>query len=165
VKKIILSLLITATIHFVAKAQSLEFHPALSVVMDSVYGKEVLHQCSRNTPQNISKFWIPDSTDISLLENNFNKVYTLYCQKCEKQDLNTDAFQYVGIIIDHEKYIYVNAFHGNITDSATYEQKVSAKKALAKYPIVICDGGPQFWGVLFNIKTKEFSDLQFNGYP
>ena len=29
-------------------------------------------------------------------------------------------------------------------------------------PIVNCGGGKSFWGVLFNITTTEFSDLQFN---
>jgi hypothetical protein len=26
-----------------------------------------------------------------------------------------------------------------------------------------CDGGKGFWGILFNIETKEFSELAFNG--
>ncbi len=33
----------------------------------------------------------------------------------------------------------------------------------AKTALIVCDGGNSFWGVLYDVETKEFSLLSFNG--
>jgi len=30
-------------------------------------------------------------------------------------------------------------------------------------PSNVCDGGPGFWGATFDLKTKTFSNIAFNG--
>jgi hypothetical protein len=70
------------------------------------------------------------------------------------------GFQYVGVIIKGRKYIYINAFplaevDPNKTNRPTFDPSKSA--------LIICDGGSAYWGALFDITTKQFSFLSFNG--
>ncbi len=68
------------------------------------------------------------------------------------------AYQYVGVTIKGKKYIYINAFGNSIVE----EYKKHHLDFTTKL-VVVCDGGTFFWGVLFDIETKEFSELAFNG--
>ncbi len=60
--------------------------------------------------------------------------------------------QYVGFVKDGRRYIYGN-FYTPYTDI----------KNEALHPVNICDGGKHFWGIVYSVETKSFSDLQFNG--
>jgi len=59
--------------------------------------------------------------------------------------------QYVGIIVGKRKLIYVNAFCDDKPPSYWRERAVN-----------VCDGGCS-WGVVYDIVTGEFSELELNG--
>jgi hypothetical protein len=63
------------------------------------------------------------------------------------------------VIIKNKKYIYINAFPAS-------EIEILKKQGQdpSKAPMIVCDGGEGFWGVLFDIESKTFSNLSFNGY-
>jgi len=59
-------------------------------------------------------------------------------------------YQYVGVVIEGHRYIYINAF------------KPSQELSLSR-PVAVCDGGKNFWGVLYDPETHQFEQLAFNG--
>jgi hypothetical protein len=144
-----------------AQCQDMQFKPAFSVVMHGKEAQILLNQWSRSTPEEVKSYWNPADSDIASLESNFKKLYNLTwhiaVQKIDS--LDKFGFQYAGIIINGEKFIYINAFPLN-----SVKELKQLKLNPAKTPVMVCDGGPSFWGAVFNIKTKEFSMLAFNGY-
>jgi hypothetical protein len=146
-------------------AQGKKFSPPFSVVFDSSKGTLLLHQCSRATPRHVAEFWTPQKEDIEMLESNFFKLDTLAARTCcavgfRVGDLEKYGFQYVGVVIKGRKCIYLNAFSLSFLDE---EKKKDQHLDPAKVPLAVCDGGPSFWGVLFDTGSKEFSQLSFNG--
>jgi hypothetical protein len=115
-----------------------------------------MKQCTRCTPQGITGFWDIAGIDQEKLEDNFNKILSLKSSKCEVPtslitEISRYSFQYIGVYIGSEKYIYINAFIARDTRDKWKTEPVDA-----------CDGGKGFWGALFNLDSQEFSQLQFN---
>lgn len=142
--------------------QASKFKPSFSVVFDSLRGPELITQCTRDTPNNISGYWTPKESDIKILENNFKKIYKYPKNKCNVwpgkiKKLESFAFQYLGVTINKNKLIYINAFpskEANFFKLNDLDPRT--------YPRTVCDGGAFFWGTLFDIITKKFVFLAFN---
>jgi len=138
--------------------------PKHTVALKVTEGPNMLGQCSRFVPQHVTGFWEVSPDTVALLERNFWHLARLFgtayrpssgpsshADPVELQhELDLQWDQYIGVIIDGQRYIYVNHGAGNWDKCQT--------KAC-----VICDGGPGFWGVLFNVNTLEFSQYQANG--
>lgn len=62
--------------------------------------------------------------------------------------------QYVGIECDGCQLIYFNVFY--LFDGSDID--------LVCEVICVCDGGVQFWGVVFDLVSGQFFDVQFNGF-
>ncbi len=146
-----------------AESQNLIFKPSFGVALDTSYGSTMLDQCSRSIPENINGFWTISLSEIAILEDNFKKIDTITAKECCFINAKVDrieryAFQYIGVIIKGKRFIYINAF--------PLDEIKSLKERgydPTKYPLVACDGGDYFWGVLFDIEAKQFSFLAFNG--
>lgn len=146
-----------------AHCQSLQFKPSFDFTLDTLYGSTLLKQCSRSVPKDINGFWLIHSTEIQTLENNFKSINKLTAKGCCITNAKIDslehfAFQFLGVLIKGKKFIYINAFP---LDEIKFlkDRHLDATKT----PVVVCDGGNNFWGVLFDIETKQFSFLAFNG--
>ena len=141
------------------------YKPLFSANFDSAAGPALLKQCSRSVPGKVSRFWNVANEDLLLLESHFSNIGSIKANGCcivgmKMHAYKNAAFQYTGIIIGNRKYIYINAFpYSEITQMKSYQPGFDP----AKTPIVVCDGGISFWGVLFDVETMEFSDLSFNG--
>jgi hypothetical protein len=59
--------------------------------------------------------------------------------------------QYIGVISKGARLIYGSFYSPGFGDPGTSK------------PMIICDGGPSLWGVVFDPKTDTFSNLEFNG--
>lgn len=128
--------------------------PGAAFVLPPTSGGKILKQCSRAAPQDVSEFWQPTAEQISLLE----KLLTSYLSHREK----TGAFippkylpyhrQYVGITKGNVRLIYGNFYP--MRETSTTE---------ASIPVLICDGGPAFWGIVFDPSTDSFEEPNFNG--
>jgi hypothetical protein len=130
--------------------------------LDTSKGIKLLKQCSRSSPDGVIGFWVITQDEIDLLESNFKKILVLKASKCcmigsNIRALNTYCFQYIGVLINNKKYIYINAFYNNEDALGTYLNKWETE------PVIICDGGVGEWGALFDIKEKSFSQLSING--
>lgn len=59
--------------------------------------------------------------------------------------------QYLGIVIENRKFIFINAFCDDKPPEYWRETIVD-----------VCDGGCS-WGVVYDVATGEFSHLEMNG--
>ena len=139
-----------------------KFVPEMKANLSMEYGEKLIKQCSRFSVEKVDGFFNIVESEITDLEVNFKKLYKLKSTNCcnkgyKISDLKHYGYQYVGVIVNGEKYIYINAF-----DIESSEMFLNSDDWKTK-PLIICDGGPSYWGVLYNIKKKKFKDLSMNG--
>jgi hypothetical protein len=120
-------------------------------VLPANLGPALLQQCSRTAPSNVTEFWVPSEADIVDLEQRLS-AYLLQANS-RKPPADSYHRQYIGFIRNGTRLIY-GSFYAASFPSAND----------SKAPVMICDGGPAFWGIVFNTDTKVFTEIQFNGY-
>ena len=138
--------------------------PNQSALLDSTKAVELVSTCSRYSPQ-IEGSWNPSGKQIKKMESQLYKIGEIISDNCcftGEQVGNVNYFyrQYVGVIIEDQKYIYINAF-----PSGEFENwpKEIEKPDWKVEPYGVCDGGPSFWGILYDPNSNKFSNLAFNG--
>lgn len=162
-KKRLTLISIFAIIWIIGGTQNKTFKPEFSTIINADKGQEMMAQCSRSTPEKIDGFWNLTEKDAEKLENNFSKITHMKSIECcisggRIKNLKQYGYQYLGVKIENRKFIYINAFW--------IESKDDMDKWYKDWkiePIIVCDGGESFWGVLFDIETSEFSQLSING--
>ena len=134
------------------------YKPTNAVILDEKQGDDLMKQCSRSAPD-AKKFWNLTKADSDILEEYFNKLLGTKSKAGNRIiNLRNYAYQYVGVTIARKNYIYINAFQQKPNKSVE-EDHPTWKTS----PVKACDGGSMFWGALFDLETKEFSQLTFNG--
>lgn len=127
-------------------------------VLPPSLARELLQQCSRLTPTDVSGAWRPSESDIDILEAALPK----YLKTRRKVDRETPppglAYhrQYVGFTKGSERFIYGNFYPARVVKGAW-------KGKESRQAVRVCDGGPAFWGIVFRVSTKTFEEMQFNG--
>jgi hypothetical protein len=140
-------------------AQDYSFNPSKKTILDAGKGKELLKQCSRPTPQKVKDFWNLSDADVTGLEKYFKKIVNLNPERDPDYNkildsLGNYSYQYIGVIINKKKYIYINAFKSSLEWNFKDWQTEPAKA---------CDGPASFWGVLFDPEKLEFKEFKTNG--
>lgn len=128
-------------------------------VMAPEHARDLLRQCSRATPQGVTGTWQPAAAQIADLEARLPDAVA----QVQPDVHGAFARQYAGYVIGGKKLIYVNAFPRNTLgdfdkDPATWNAKVTHQA------MMVCDGGHDFFGVLYDPATKTFSQFAFNGF-
>ena len=123
-------------------------------ILPSSTAHEIFEQCSRSAPNAKSEIWTPSEEDIQELESLLPK----YLEGRNKPHSETPPQgeyhrQYVGFIQNGERYIY-----GNF-----YQAESWTAGSESSHAVRVCDGGPSFWGIVFQVRTKTFQDIHFNG--
>ena len=113
-------------------------------------GPALLKQCSRPAPENVTQFWKPTAADIAKLETTLNK-YLLQPNLPVTIPATTYSRQYVGFSTGGKKFIYGNFYPGND----------EAKDAMK--PVIVCDGGPRFWGIVYDVTHDSILQMNGNG--
>jgi len=127
------------------------------VLLPGHLADELTRQCSRPAPDDFEATWEPSTSDVQRLEQRIDQIETLKAKECCLRNARVDDVhdyyrQYVGIVLDGRKVIYINAFKRDVECTGWRDST-----------IVYCDGGKTFWGVVFDPKTGVFSGLAFNG--
>jgi len=120
-------------------------------ILPTSEGAALLKQCSRTVPQNVTNYWTPSPSQIAELEKRMPEFLRKNGFKLPFSNFN---FQYVGMTVRGKQLIYVNAFPRHIIEN---------QKDWRTKPVIICDGGEAFWGVVFEPADNTFHDLQSNG--
>ena len=149
-----------------AFSQKYAYKPDYSTILPKSDGKKLLNQCSRSTPQNIQAYFDVTKEDVEQLEQNFKRLYSLKSKGCcapkaKVGNLKNYVYQYVGVEIYSKKYIYINAL--GFFDKKEVQDNNFFFEDWKSRPVIICDGGSMFWGVLYNLESQKFSDLSMNG--
>jgi len=122
----------------------------------------LLHQCSRKAPKPGEGGWTPGKDDIARLEARIPGIVAL---ATELSGPGTGARgglrdaprgwlrQYVGIVRGGKRFIY-----GNFLPKASGDWG-----AWRTEPMIVCDGGPVFFGVEYDVEADRITDLAFNG--
>ncbi len=146
-----------------SNTNQMKYIPQYGTILSSDNGEKIMNQCSRSIPENIDKYFDLTKGNIELLESNFRKILAIKSTGCcykgwKIEKLENYGFQYIGVMINNRKYIYLNAFIIDEQDSfETWYKEWKTK------PIIMCDGGDGFWGALFDLENKSFSHLSVNG--
>lgn len=129
------------------------------VVLSLNEGPNLLDQC-RETPD-ATAFWLPDSAQISELDNGFDAAAAAaLAKRGERPSERGYNRQYIGVVAGGKKRIYVNAF---FRDFDLADATSPLKDYWRTHAIQICDGGSYYFGAVYDPATKTFSDFAFNG--
>ena len=137
-----------------------QFTPKQFAVIKDSLGKELVHQCSRPSPRAATDFFDLSENDINTLHKNLKRIYSLEpAEKAFKsiaiRDLEKYVYQYAGFVFEGSSYIYINAFPKELIVELRHDWK--------RFPLITCDGGPNDWGVLFDMDEERFYNLYMNG--
>ncbi|WP_291835166.1 hypothetical protein [Brevundimonas sp.] len=126
-----------------------------AAILPGSAAKQMLVQCSREAPEPGEGTWVPDWSDIAALEAALPEALAGRSE--------TGAFghrkppegwsrHYVGLVRDGRRFVYGSFFPtGSGVESSPDEV------------VRICDGGPAFFGVEFDVGARRFTHLAFNG--
>jgi hypothetical protein len=109
-------------------------------------------------PKTEGKYWLPTASDITELESGLTTRLELRDSRGQPVPPKFQQFQrqYIGFVRNGERLIY-----GNF--SSIYDDKPWHQWSFLERPTIVCDGGRHFWGIIYNAKTREFEEPQFNG--
>jgi hypothetical protein len=130
--------------------------PPQFTVLEARQAAAVLQQCSRFTPKPVTGTWQPAEADIKALEARLlPRLASLHPEKAKGAYYR----QYAGVIIGKRKVIYINAFW--VADAKV--QHAEDKDRWRREPVIVCDGGDDYWGAVYDPATQEISEFEFNG--
>ena len=131
------------------------------VLIEPAQGAALLAQCSRPGPTSSGSFFTPAPSDITALEGDLAALLLEERASYLREGDPAGAFgwpldpsgyvrQYVGYESGGRRMIYGNFLPG---DSASGPAR----------PAVVCDGGPRFFGVEYDIAAQQVVRVAFNG--
>ncbi len=126
-----------------------------AIVLPEATADQVKQLCSRPGPPKFSGTWKPTEADIQTMESHLSHIARLRTESgiVGEQIEHPDRYyrQYLGIIIENRKFVFINAF----CDDKPPED-------WGKRVVDVCDGGCS-WGVVYDVETGVFSHLEMNG--
>ena len=133
----------------------------LSVVLPASEAVSVAAEYPKSGPRSITGSWMPTQGDIDELETNLHQISEL-SRKGKfpgRQIEHPENYirQYVGVLQDGQKRIYVNAFCG--FNGGQPPQSPYWKNHL----YIIYDGGSCVWRSMYDLSSKTFLELSING--
>ena len=126
-----------------------------SVVLPEGTAEQAKQLCSRPGPPKFDGTWKPTESDVQRMESHLSRISRLRSKSgIEGAHIeNPERYyrQYIGIVVENRKLIFINAFCDDKPPESWREMLVD-----------VCDGGCS-WGVVYDIVTAEFSHFEMNG--
>jgi hypothetical protein len=144
-----------------AAAPAVSPFPANSaLVFPEGRGLELLNQCSRGAPEPVETTWTPTDADIVQLESRLLDYLRQQRPAMYPAGQPVDLIRhYAGLVMKGRRVIYLDA-----------EIRGPGSLPVGEYPTLpdrpfngVCDGGPAFFGVEYDVEAKTFSHLLENG--
>ena len=135
--------------------------PGVPMKMRSVYifpetqGSQLLRQCSRDVPQSITGYWTPSDSQVAALKPALDLYFRQHSADrgiVPSYPLESYHGQYTGIVSGGKQLIYGNFY---IRMGGMLHEDSEA--------VNVCDGGPSFFGVVFDPATNQIVGVAFNG--
>ena len=129
--------------------------PAGAYVLAGDKIASMLEQCSRQTPEVGEGSWTPGAADIRALEA---LLPAALAKRWPDRDWSGFpdkwARQYVGILRGGRRLLYGNFVPRDVAGEAP---------GVEHEAIIICDGGPSFFGAEYDVSGGTITHLAFNG--
>ena len=132
---------------------------------------ELERPCSRAGPGFVYGYWAALEQDAERAE----KLLPGFVATVDRSVSPTSQSrrQYIGVIVDQKHFLYINFFPESYLDQLEYSREFS-RREFPRRPlptiddwrttfVAVCDGGPDYWSVLFEPETREFVTPRFNG--
>jgi hypothetical protein len=137
---------------------------ATSIVVPFTDGEPILlskdklpilfHQCSRQAPDPSAILGVPITAEVDELESGLERyIAEQYEAGKQAPPTATYARQYAAYRVDNQRKIYGNFFPRSLANEARRRGNA----------VVVCDGGPAFWGIVYDPVSKRFEQLEMNG--
>jgi hypothetical protein len=139
-------------------AQDNHFRPAYSTIINSSKREYMCRPPANPSQQTITGYWDIQSSDVEKLDSNFKKILKLKSQELSVNNLEAFAYQYSGFIINGKKYIYINAFYNSPKSNPEFRRSNWKNE-----PVIVRDGGPNYWQAIFDMDNLDFIQIRFNG--
>ena len=131
-------------------------------IVPATNGSALLRACSRAAPENASGFFAPSPAQITAVETATARTLRAAAADYTSYQDDTDAFawpddpslyrrRYVGYVVDGRRMIY--------GDFKPASFGLSADEEL----MTLCDGGPQFFGVEYDLARDSVRRIAFDG--
>jgi hypothetical protein len=136
------------------------------VIFPPEKAKTLLKQCSRDEPNGITGYWLPQTGQIVELEHRLPALLERKIQQmadaAEPHGPHMPNYlrQYAGLLIGGRKVIYVNGFPG---DQTFRGDGLERRTDWRTKPVLVCDGYIGYFGVEYDPETRDFAHLVFNG--
>jgi hypothetical protein len=130
-----------------------------AVVFPADKAQALTHQCSRTILEEIDGAWLPTHAEIAAMEPPLASLLETQLDSsigAASGGTARDFYrQYGGLVLDGRRTIYVNGFNKKTLTSgaAGWRDK----------PADVCNGGTNYFGVEYDVKTRSFADFAFNG--
>jgi hypothetical protein len=151
-------------------------------ILEGDEARKVLDQCSHYGPAEATSIWRPSSDDLYELESRLPK-FLKHQELHPPGSLQGYYRQYVGVVVDSRRLIYVNAFpkesiaadvaalqqfkrehpEVNTKDPRDFPESMRSLDGWRSHAVIVCDGGSSYWGVLYDPSIKRFITFTANG--
>ncbi|PLX09865.1 MAG: hypothetical protein C0596_00865 [Marinilabiliales bacterium] len=112
----------------------------------------LLDQCSRYNPPFESTF-LPKRKEVKSCFYKMSKERS-YIESRLRYPIEDYQAQITGFINDGKSYLYFNCMKKGFMSFRFFMKK----------PLVVCDGGQNFWGLVYCIDTHTIEGISFNGF-
>jgi hypothetical protein len=140
---------------------ALEEAPTLldgTVVLPGSAVPSMLYQCSRGAPEAGEATWQPGADDVRDFETALAPALQDNSRKIPvRVAANGWLGQYVGIVRGGRRFIYGNFFPSDHAGSSVFPDRWRSE------PVVVCDGGPAFFGVEYDVDARRITRVDSNG--
>ena len=133
--------------------------PPDAAILDGRTVATLLRQCSRATPAPGDGTWQPSPEDVAALEAGLPAALAAAGRSEVRGAPQGWRRQYVGIVRGGRRFIYGNFFPHAVAN----DYGPSNADRWRREPTLICDGGPAFFGVEYDVAARRFTHLAFNG--
>ena len=136
-------------------------HSEDAVVLPGSAVTMMLHQCSRGTPEAGEASWQPGGEDIAALEAALWVAVQAQPRRWPIRTVVPNGWlsQHVGIVRDGRRFVYGNYFPRDVATDGSDPNRWRTE------PVIVCDGGPAFFGVEYDVEAGRITHLDFNGFP
>lgn len=140
------------------------------VVFKSNIAREFGSQCSRSSPTGYWTPVAPSKTEIARLEKALPRFMASHPKKRWSARFGSYHYQYGALVRGKKRLIYINAvadesvLYPGVTENGR-PYNPDPKQTWRRGALVVCDGGPNFWGAEFDVASGRFQNLDFNGPP
>ncbi len=129
--------------------------PADAVVMPASAIPQLLAQCSRDAPDAGQGTWSPSWADVAALEAALPAALAASSMgKALQSPTPPEGWrrQYVGYVRNDRRLVYGN-FYPSRDEIPNWRTE----------PVIVCDGGPAFFGVEYDARARRILRVDFNG--